>query len=71
VIIMIGATTVTVLGGEVVGALFPLIVGLLAASVAHGRTRLAPHRGRAAARPAPYRSSWRPASRAAALQPAS
>ena len=37
VIIMIGATTITALGGSVAGALFPLIVGLLAASVAYGR----------------------------------
>ena len=37
VIIMIGATTITAMGGSVAGALFPLIVGLLAASVAYGR----------------------------------
>ena len=43
-IIMIGATVVTVKGGQVAPALFPLVVGLLAAFVAYGRWRLAPHR---------------------------
>jgi uncharacterized membrane protein YphA (DoxX/SURF4 family) len=42
VIIMIGATTVTLLGGDVLPALMPLAVGLLAAFVAYGRWRLAP-----------------------------
>ena len=46
VIIMIGAVVVTVAGGEVAPALFPLVVGILAAFVAYGRWRLAPHRGR-------------------------
>ena len=46
VIIMIGATVVTVAGGDVAPALFPLVVGILAAFVAYGRWRLAPHRGR-------------------------
>jgi hypothetical protein len=41
VIIMIGATVVTVMGGAVAPALVPLVVGLLAASVAYGRTRTA------------------------------
>ena len=45
VIIMIGATVITVAGGDVVPALIPLVVGLLAAFVAYGRWRLAPHRG--------------------------
>jgi len=36
-IIMIGATVVTLLGGDVVSALFPLVVGLLLAFVAYGR----------------------------------
>jgi hypothetical protein len=45
VIIMIGATGVTLAGEEVVLALMPLGVGLLAAFVAYGRWRLAPHRG--------------------------
>ena len=37
VIIMIGATVITALGGAVAPALFPLTVGLLAGSVAYGR----------------------------------
>ncbi len=44
VIIMVGATGLTLLGGEVAAALFPLVVGLLAAFVAYGRWRLAPLR---------------------------
>ena len=46
VIIMIGATVLTLAGGDVAPALFPLVVGLLSAFVAYGRWRLAPHRGR-------------------------
>ena len=42
VIIMTGATTVTVIGGPAIGAIFPLLVGLTAAFVAYGRTHLAP-----------------------------
>ena len=38
VIIMTGATVITVLGGAVAPALIPLTVGLLSASVAYGRT---------------------------------
>ena len=45
VIIMIGATAVTAAGGDVGVALIPALVGLLAAFVAYGRWRLAPHRG--------------------------
>lgn len=45
VIIMIGATVVTLMTGDVVMALIPLVVGLLSAFVAYGRWRLAPHRG--------------------------
>lgn len=45
-ILMIGATVVTALGGQIVPALFPLAVGLLAAFVAYGRWRLIPQRGR-------------------------
>jgi uncharacterized membrane protein YphA (DoxX/SURF4 family) len=45
VIIMIGATVLTLAGGDVAPALIPLVVGLLAAFVAYGRWRLAPHRG--------------------------
>ena len=36
-IIMVGATVVTLAGGEVVSALVPLMVGLLCAFVAYGR----------------------------------
>ncbi len=42
-IIMIGATWLTISGGSVVAALFPFTVGVLAASVAYGRWRLAKH----------------------------
>ena len=45
VIIMIGATALTLAGGDVALALIPLVVGLLSAFVAYGRWRLAPHRG--------------------------
>ena len=45
VIIMIGATVITLAGGDVAMALVPLMVGLLSAFVAYGRWRLAPHRG--------------------------
>jgi uncharacterized membrane protein YphA (DoxX/SURF4 family) len=46
VIVMVGAVAVTLASGEVAPALFPLVVGLLAAFVAYGRWRLAPHSGR-------------------------
>jgi len=46
VIIMIGATGITLAGGDVGMALIPLVVGLLAAFVAYGRWRLAPLRRR-------------------------
>jgi len=39
VIIMIGATVVTLMTGDIVMALFPLLVGLLCAFVAYGRRR--------------------------------
>jgi hypothetical protein len=42
VIIMIGATVLTAMSGPLAPALFPLIVGLLAAAVAYGRWRLVP-----------------------------
>ena len=45
VIIMTGATGITLVGGDVVPALIPLVVGLLSAFVAYGRWRLAPLRG--------------------------
>jgi uncharacterized membrane protein YphA (DoxX/SURF4 family) len=44
VLIMIGATVLTLASGAVAMALFPLVVGLLAAFVAYGRWRLTPHR---------------------------
>ena len=44
VLIMIGATGLTLAGGAVAPALMPLVVGLLAAFVAYGRWRLTPHR---------------------------
>jgi hypothetical protein len=47
VIIMIGATVVTIQAIGVAPALFPFVVGLLAAFVAYARWRLAPLRGRA------------------------
>ena len=46
VIIMVGAVVVTVASGAVVGALFPLVVGLLLVFVAYGRWRVAPIRAR-------------------------
>ena len=45
VIIMTGATVITLAGGGGAMALAPLVVGLLAAFVAYGRWRLAPLRG--------------------------
>jgi uncharacterized membrane protein YphA (DoxX/SURF4 family) len=42
VIIMIGATVLTLLTGDIAMALIPLVVGILAAFVAYGRWRLAP-----------------------------
>jgi hypothetical protein len=44
VIIMIGATVVTLVGGMVAVALMDLVVALLAAFVVYGRRRLAPYR---------------------------
>lgn len=44
-IIMIGATAITLAGGDLVMALIPLVVGLLVAFVAYGRWRASPHRG--------------------------
>ena len=44
VIIMIGAVVTTLLSGDVTPALFPLVVGILAALVAYGRWRLSPGR---------------------------
>ncbi len=42
VIIMIGATVVTLMTGDVTKALIPLAAGLLSAFVAYGRWRMAP-----------------------------
>ncbi len=44
VIIMIGATWISVKEGTVLSALTPFVVGLLSAFVAYGRSRLAPLR---------------------------
>ncbi len=45
VVLMIGATVITLASGDVAPALIPLVVGLLAVFVAYGRWRLAPVRG--------------------------
>jgi hypothetical protein len=45
VIIMIGATVLTLMTGDIAVALIPLAVGLLSAFVAYGRWRLVPQRG--------------------------
>lgn len=42
VILMIGATIVTLVGGPVAAVALPVVTGLLAAFVAYGRWRLAP-----------------------------
>jgi len=42
VLVMVGATAITMMGGASAGALVPFAVGLLAATVAHGRWRAAP-----------------------------
>lgn len=52
-IVMVGATVLTLAGGDVALALIPLAAGLLSALVAYGRWRLAPHRERS--RPPPVR----------------
>jgi uncharacterized membrane protein YphA (DoxX/SURF4 family) len=44
VVIMIGATATTVIGGMGAGAVVPFVVGILAASVAYGRSRRVPLR---------------------------
>src|SRR5437660_11261771 len=48
-IIMIGATVINLMGGDVGPAVLTVVTGLLAAFVAYGRWRLAPHRGSARA----------------------
>jgi DoxX-like protein len=45
VLIMIGATAITLAIGDLGPALISLVVGLLAAFIAYGRWRLVPHRG--------------------------
>ena len=55
VVIMIGATVVTLMTGAIVPALMPLLVGVLAAFVAYGRWRVAPHPARGA-HPSTYES---------------
>jgi uncharacterized membrane protein YphA (DoxX/SURF4 family) len=45
VIIMVGATVVTLATSTVAAALLPLVVGVLAVSVVYGRSRVAPLRG--------------------------
>lgn len=40
VILMIGATAVAIIGGDVMTAVIPVIVGLLAAFIAYGRAKL-------------------------------
>jgi len=42
VIIIIGATVLSLMTGDIATALIPLVVGILAAFVAYGRWRLAP-----------------------------
>src|SRR5579885_587973 len=44
-VLMVGATAITLMTGEIALALIPLVVGLFAAFVAYGRWRLAPLRG--------------------------
>jgi uncharacterized membrane protein YphA (DoxX/SURF4 family) len=50
VLIMIGATTMTLGAGQIAPALMPLVVGLLAGFIAYGRWRLAPHPRRGSSR---------------------
>jgi hypothetical protein len=66
--VMIGATVLTLITVDATAALVPLVVGLLAALVAYGRWRLAPHRG--SWHPAPQHDAWYPVPHPAALQPA-
>jgi hypothetical protein len=44
---MIGATVITLASGDVGPALISFVVGLLAAFIAYGRSRLLPHGGSA------------------------
>lgn len=45
-LVMLGAVVITLATGGAAMALFPLVVGILAAFVAYGRWRLAPHPAR-------------------------
>jgi uncharacterized membrane protein YphA (DoxX/SURF4 family) len=56
VIIMTGATTLTLAAGDVGAALVPAVVGILSAFVAYGRGWLAPHRGATGGRDAGHGS---------------
>ncbi len=47
VLIMVGATGITLAAGPAATALIPMVVGVLAAFIAYGRWRLVPHRARA------------------------
>jgi len=47
VVIMIGATWLTLSTGDIASAMVPLVVGILAAFIAYGRSRLAPIRPKA------------------------
>ena len=49
VIVMIGATSLSLATPAPEMAVVPLLVGLLCATVAYGRSQVAPHRGRQAA----------------------
>lgn len=42
VVIMVGATAITLMTGEIVMALMPLVVGILCVFIAYGRWRLTP-----------------------------
>jgi hypothetical protein len=55
VIIMIGATVINVMGGDVAPAVITVVVGLLAVFIAYGRWRLVP--SRLAAHPSALRSA--------------
>ena len=46
VIIMIGATVLTIAGGQAPGAVVPAVTGILAAVVAYARWKVAPHADR-------------------------
>lgn len=47
VIIMIGATWITLSTGDIASAVVPFVVGILAAFIAYGRSRLVPIRPKA------------------------